>query len=134
MTACLEASHAKANRVERFFREATHSTWASYPTAYRCSGCRDGRRQSWIRHAGSKDVVSDIAFMRLEDAVVRSAGIVSMQDAPAAGDCRESCYDWYGNARLFFVGDRAFALSANLLKEARYRAGVVSEIRRVELP
>lgn len=82
----------------------------------------------------NSEVVSDLVFMRLDGSVIRSAGTVSMQDAPASDDCEDDCYDWYGNARLFFVGDRVFALSANLLKEARYRAGMVSEVRRVELP
>ncbi|HEV8694653.1 MAG TPA: beta-propeller domain-containing protein [Lysobacter sp.] len=80
------------------------------------------------------EVVSDLLFLRLDGEQIRPAGVVSMQDAPPPGSCDSSCYDWYGNARLFFVGDRVFALSANLFKEARYRAGMVSEVRRVELP
>lgn len=80
------------------------------------------------------EVLSDLVFMRLDGEQIRPAGIVSMQDAPKSDDCEDDCYDWYGNARLFFVGDRIFALSANQLKEARYRAGKVKELRRAELP
>ncbi len=79
-------------------------------------------------------VMSDLVFMRLDGEQIRPAGVVSMQDAPPAVDCPDECYDWYGNARLFFVGDRVFALSANLFKEARYAGNAVSEVRRVELP
>jgi Beta propeller domain len=84
-------------------------------------------------HNWDPEVVSDLLFMRLDGEQIRPAGVVSMQDAPQASDCEDSCYDWYGNARLFFVGDRMFALSANLFKEARYRRGMVREVRRVEL-
>jgi hypothetical protein len=93
----------------------------------------------WPKRAVAPDdwnpeIVSDLLFMRLDGEQIRPAGVVTMQDAPAADDCESSCYDWYGNARLFFVGDRVFALSANLFKEARYRMGMVREVRRVELP
>jgi len=80
------------------------------------------------------EVVSDLVFLRLDGEQIRPAGVVSMQDAPATQDCDTSCYDWYGNARLFFVGDRVFSLSANMFKEARYRRGAVREVRRVALP
>lgn len=80
------------------------------------------------------EVVSDLVFMRLAGEQIHPAGVMSMQDAPTPQECEHSCYDWYGNARLFFVGDRVFALSANLFKEAAYRAGAVHEVRRVVLP
>jgi hypothetical protein len=79
------------------------------------------------------EVVSDLVFLRLDHEQIHPAGVVSMQDAPPSREC-DNCYDWYGNARLFFIGDRVFALSANLFKEARYRHGAVVETRRVALP
>jgi len=59
-----------------------------------------------------------------------------MQHPAAPGeDCVEnySCDDWYGNARLAFIEGRVFALSGNLLVEARVVDGQIHKLRSVTL-
>lgn len=46
-------------------------------------------------------------------------------------DCVASCYDWYGNARPIFLGERIFALLGYELAEARVEEGAIEEIARV---
>jgi hypothetical protein len=75
---------------------------------------------------------SDIQYVELASDRLRDGGVLDMQD-PGAVPC-EDCDDWYGNARAFVVGDRLFALSANLLKESRWDGRLVRERRRVALP
>lgn len=43
------------------------------------------------------------------------------------------CDDWYGNARVFMIGERILALSGSLMKEARITAGLLDEIRALPL-
>jgi hypothetical protein len=45
-------------------------------------------------------------------------------------DCNISCYDWYGAARPFFIGDRVFALVDYELIEATGAPFTVTEIAR----
>lgn len=51
---------------------------------------------------------------------------------PPLADVRH-CYGAYGNARIFFVGERVFALSGGLLKEGRARNGRLVELRTLAL-
>jgi hypothetical protein len=84
--------------------------------------------------AWNEQRVSDLLLFRLDGSGPRALGSVDMQrasDAPA--DCGDYCWDWYGNARLFFVGERIFALSADQLVESRLRGGQLHEVARIRL-
>lgn len=137
------ATEHSAAQVHSTFEIPRHLSAEDRTHAFNLGQLSDGTRlfgmPGWPKSAmpandWTPEIVSDLLFMRLDGERIRPAGVVSMQDAPKSEDCEASCVDWYGNARLFFVGDRVFALSANLFKEARYRRGTVSEVRRVELP
>lgn len=137
------ASEQSAPRLRSTLELPGHLSAEDRSHAFNLGQLSDGTRlfgmPGWPKHAVKPDdwnpeVLSDVLFMRLDGEQVRPAGIVSMQDAPRSDDCEDDCYDWYGNARLFFVGDRVFALSANLFKEAVFRAGTVRERRQVALP
>lgn len=62
--------------------------------------------------------VADLQFTALREGALADAGPVRMQEI-ALGDEPEEIA-WYGDARVAFVGDRVFAFSRNLVKEARY--------------
>jgi len=47
-------------------------------------------------------------------------------------DCVASCYDWYGDARPIFIGDRVYALLGYELIEGKLQGGRVREVRRVD--
>jgi hypothetical protein len=86
---------------------------------------RDGALYMTIEH---RDGAADRADAM---AGLRASTRVDMQHPVA---CEEHCYDWYGNARVFFVDDRAFALSGGLLRELTLpRGGHASVVRSVEL-
>lgn len=79
------------------------------------------------------EVVSDLLFFRSEGASVARAGELVMTDSSPPTDCEDACDDWYGNARLFFVGDRVFGLSGDRLKEGRFERGMIREVRAAKL-
>jgi hypothetical protein len=45
--------------------------------------------------------------------------------------CKASCYDWYGNARPIFIGDRAYALLGYELVEGRVVGNSIKTLRRI---
>lgn len=64
----------------------------------------------------------------------RQLGVVDMAShSQPEPDCQLSCYDWYGNARVFFVGERIFALSADQLVELRLLGERLQEVERIRL-
>lgn len=78
--------------------------------------------------------VSDMLLIDMSDSRLRYLGLVDMAtQAQPELDCELSCVDWYGNARLFFVGDRIFALSADQLAELRLRGNALQEVARIRL-
>lgn len=61
-------------------------------------------------------------------------GLVDMAShAKPEPECELSCFDWYGNARLFFVGERIFALSADQLVELRVGSNAVQKVAQIRL-
>ena len=46
--------------------------------------------------------------------------------------CVASCYDWYGDARPIFIGDRVYGLLGYELVEGRFQDGRIRETRRVD--
>jgi hypothetical protein len=42
--------------------------------------------------------------------------------------------EWYSNTRTVFLGERIILLSGDLLKEVRYGAEGIREVRRLALP
>jgi hypothetical protein len=48
-------------------------------------------------------------------------------------DCESSCYDWYGNTRPFFIGQRIFGLAGFTLIEAQLSGGMVGELQRIDI-
>ncbi len=80
------------------------------------------------------EAVSDVLLVDMSEQRLRQLGVVDMASrAQPARDCELSCYDWYGNARVFFVGERIFALSADQLVELRLHGGSLQEIERAQL-
>lgn len=72
-----------------------------------------------------------IVFLRrLNDRLTRVGDLYGWAD-PADDLCRASCFDWYGDARPIFVGERIFALLGYELVEGRIRDGRISPSRRV---
>lgn len=80
--------------------------------------------------------VSDFIFLLSDGNKLNSAGILDMQQSLAPGDqCHEdlNCSDWYGNARLAFIGNRIFALSGNQLTESEVVSRKIQQVRSVSL-
>lgn len=75
---------------------------------------------------------SDLLYARIDADRLYAAGVLEMQD-PGGREC-EDCWDWYGNARTFFVGGRVFALSGSLLVEGAWAGEGVQRRRRLLLP
>ena len=78
------------------------------------------------------ELASDLIYARIEGSSLSGAGELEMQD-PDGRSCGD-CWDWYGNARTFFIGGRVFALSGSLLVEAAWRDGRVQPKARLALP
>jgi hypothetical protein len=93
------------------------------------------RQQAPEEADGDDNPNADILFFRWDGRELRRAGTVDMQSVQPAPACEDpfGCYDWYGNARLFFVGERIFALSGARLVEARLLGNEVTGLRSVEL-
>ncbi len=80
------------------------------------------------------DAVSDLLLMDMSANRLRQLGLVDMaSSARPEPDCELSCVDWYGNARVFFIGERIFALSADQLVELRLRGNALQEVARIRL-
>lgn len=76
------------------------------------------------------DAISDLVLFDFDGANLRSRGVVDMQRKVS---CDQECYAWYGDARVFFVGERVFALSNGWLKELRVDGSAVEVVRDVVL-
>ncbi|HRQ64053.1 MAG TPA: beta-propeller domain-containing protein [Xanthomonadaceae bacterium] len=125
-------SHVPADtRSQAFNRGALSdgSEWLGLPGFLRLAD----DPKSWGRWFGNQ--VADIVYLRADGTHLGVPAILSMQDidAPHPDELDESHWDWYGNARLFFIGDRVFALSGALLKEARLDRNGVREVRSIAL-
>lgn len=78
--------------------------------------------------------VSDLLLVDMSANRLRQLGLVDMaSSAHPEPDCEHSCVDWYGNARVFFIGERIFALSADQLVELRLRGDSLQEVARIRL-
>jgi hypothetical protein len=71
------------------------------------------------------DVVSDVMLFRARGGSLELLRRIDMQHDVA---CEMACDDWYGNARLFFIGERVFALSGQRLAELRVSRDEVREV------
>jgi hypothetical protein len=79
-----------------------------------------------------EEVASDLVYLRVGATQLAQAGELSMRN-PGGRAC-EDCWDWYGNARTFFIGTRVFALSGSLLAEGAWRGGRVQPAAELPLP
>ena len=78
--------------------------------------------------------VSDLLLIDMSKSGLQMLGLVDMAShAKPEAECELSCYDWYGNARLFFVGERIFALSADQLVELRLEGNTLQTVARIRL-
>ena len=75
---------------------------------------------------------SDLAFFAVDAAGLRMLGVSDMPDDTSSCE-DEVCEEWYGNARLFFIGSRTFALSGDWLREVVLSPRGVSTLREVQL-
>jgi hypothetical protein len=74
---------------------------------------------------------SDVSFFRVEQLALRSIGTVAAR-ARRDSRCSTSCYDWYGNTRPIFWGDRVFALMGDEVVEAQLAQQALTERRRID--
>lgn len=87
-----------------------------------------------VRSHDDDEAVSDLLLVDMSAQRLRQLGVVDMAShSQPEPDCQLSCYDWYGNARVFFVGERIFALSADQLVELRLLGERLQEIERIRL-
>jgi|CXWL01.1.fsa_nt_gi hypothetical protein len=84
-----------------------------------------------VAAAELEETDSDLALFQVEADQLVAAGVLDMQHAFA---CATHCDEWYGEARIFFLGERIIALSGALMKEARLAGGRLVEVRQVALP
>lgn len=79
--------------------------------------------------------LASVTFMRRGEG--RLAGLGALDATEPAGElddgCAVSCYDWYGDARPIFLGNRIFALLGYEVIEGRERGGRIREVRRVDV-
>jgi hypothetical protein len=74
-----------------------------------------------------------ILFVRNRALTFVSGGTLDASLNPSVDDhCRVSCFDWYGNARPVFAGDRIFALLGYEIVEGRLARDGVEEVRRLD--
>jgi len=79
---------------------------------------------------------SDLAFFSVgENMLIDNAGMLMSTAEPedSGYECEVSCYDWYGNARPIFIGERIFALSGTEVIEGALYNGQVVELARLSL-
>ncbi|WMS88822.1 beta-propeller domain-containing protein [Pleionea litopenaei] len=82
------------------------------------------------------NLASDILFFGLDkQGDVSKSGVLKneLRNVPDNDECDFSCYDWYGNSRPFFIGDRIFGLSGDELIEAKIVNAKVKELNRVNI-
>lgn len=86
--------------------------------------------ESW---SGSRfsEVDASIAFLRRFDNELRPLGELYSWSDPEDDLCEASCFDWYGDARPIFIGDRIFALLGYDLIEGQVSSGRIRSIGRV---
>lgn len=79
---------------------------------------------------------ADIFFLGLDSQgqLLESGTLKSkLSNIPDLEGCETSCYDWYGNSRPFFIGDRIFGLSGDELIEAELEGVTVNGIARKDI-
>ncbi len=79
---------------------------------------------------------SDLAFFSVgENMLIDNAGMLTSTAEPddSGYECEVSCYDWYGNARPIFIGERIIALSGSEVIEGALYNGQVVELARLSL-
>jgi hypothetical protein len=74
---------------------------------------------------------SDVSFFRVEQLALHSIGTVAARPRRDSR-CSTSCYDWYGNTRPIFWGDRVFALMGDEVVEAQLAQRALTERRRID--
>jgi len=98
---------------------------------------KDAKKQySIYNYLWDDNLAADILFLGLDSqGSIFESGILksSMNNAPESDDCETSCYDWYGNSRPFFIGDRIFGLSGDELIEAKLDGNTINAIERVDI-
>jgi hypothetical protein len=78
------------------------------------------------------EVSASMLFLANEGLRLRALGeLRPLAGAGAEDGCRASCFDWYGNARPLFLGDRILALLGYELVEGTNEGGRIVERRRV---
>jgi hypothetical protein len=78
---------------------------------------------------------SDIVFMHIDENLLmhQLTSFESMQELKqGADDCDNSCYDWYGNTRPFFLGGKVYGLTGYELIQGVYKDGQIAEESRVD--
>lgn len=81
-----------------------------------------------------KETKARIVFLRNRGLQLQDAGELAGKrsaDEPRDG-CTSSCYDWYGDSRPIFIGDRVYALLGYELIEGRLVGDSVRERRRLD--
>lgn len=66
---------------------------------------------------------------------MKLSGIGELEAKPSLqpdDGCRASCYDWYGDARPIFIGDRVYGLMGYELIEGELVDGRIRERRRID--
>ncbi|MFO0562616.1 MAG: beta-propeller domain-containing protein [Polyangiales bacterium] len=74
---------------------------------------------------------SDVSFFRLRNLALSSIGTVSARPS-RDNRCSTSCFDWYGNTRPIFWGDRVFALMGDEVVEAALSERSLTERHRLD--
>jgi hypothetical protein len=79
------------------------------------------------------DRAASVLYLRNRALALAPLGtLAGRRDASVDDRCVASCYDWYGNARPIFLGDRVFALMGYELVEGTLDGGAIRERRRVD--
>ncbi len=74
-----------------------------------------------------------IRFLRNRQLRLGAIGELAAKPGPRRDDaCKASCYDWYGNARPIFIGDRVYGLMGYELIEGELVDGRIRERRRID--
>lgn len=74
-----------------------------------------------------------VFFLRRDQRLLSPVGQLDAAQVTDVEDgCIASCYDWYGDARPIFLGDRIFGLLGYEIVEGAITGGEIREIRRVD--
>jgi len=98
-------------------------------------GDADMQENKFVFH-WNDNLASDILFIGLDkQGNVSKSGVLKseLRNVPDNDECDFSCYDWYGNSRPFFIGDRVLGLSGDELIEAKIVNAKVKELNRVNI-